>query len=114
MKIKLRNEYSKQKIKKSPEKIESIDKNFKSNQIIFSRKFQEWGKYEDNDRRYYLHMIFRFYLNEYHKILVRNNLVIEYPSYQSKWKRCGNFECCFTLRILQRNINLIFNKQFYT
>ena len=83
VKIKLRNEYSKQKITNSPEKIESIDENFKSNQIIFSRKFQEWGKYDDNDRRYYLHMIFRFYLNEYHKILVRNNLVIEYPSYQA-------------------------------
>lgn len=48
----------------------------------FIRKMQQWGEFPQNDRRYYLHMVFRFYLQEYHKHSVRNGLVIENPSYQ--------------------------------
>ena len=46
-------------------------------------QIQEWGKYPENDARYYLHMVFRYYLYQYHKEAVNRNLIIEYPSYQN-------------------------------
>lgn len=55
---------------------------FKKKQMEFISKMHMWGNYEENDRRYYLHMIFRFYLNEYHKRMVERDIVVEFPSYQ--------------------------------
>ena len=48
----------------------------------YIQRLQKWGKYPDSDMRYYLHMVFRYYLHEYHKEAVVSGIVIEYPSYQ--------------------------------
>lgn len=48
----------------------------------FVRKMQEWGSYPVDDRRYYLHMVFRYYFKQYHDYAVSALLVIPQPSYQ--------------------------------
>ena len=48
----------------------------------FFRKMQDWGNNDVSDCRYYLHMVFRFYLSEYHSLAVSNGLVISSPSMQ--------------------------------
>lgn len=50
--------------------------------LRFMKKMQIWGEYDVDDRRYYLHMVFRFYLKEYHDEIAREELVIPHPSYQ--------------------------------
>lgn len=47
----------------------------------FIMKMQKWGTYPDTDRRYYLHMVFRFYVQEYHRYMVEKNLVLFSPSF---------------------------------
>ncbi|CAM9319604.1 unnamed protein product, partial [Sphacelaria rigidula] len=48
----------------------------------FVRKMQEWGSYPVDDRRYYLHIVFRYYFKQYHDYAVSALLVIPQPSYQ--------------------------------
>jgi len=48
----------------------------------FIESMHEWGEKDSNDRRYYLHMIFRYYLHDYHTSAVNHGLVKEFPSYQ--------------------------------
>lgn len=55
---------------------------FRSTQEEYIMKMHHWGKYDESDRRFYLHMVFRYYLNEYHKEAKQSKKVIEFPSYQ--------------------------------
>lgn len=48
----------------------------------FIRKMHDWGKFPVDDRRYYLHMVFRFYFKQYHDHAVAAGVVIPHPSYQ--------------------------------
>lgn len=48
----------------------------------FIRKMQQWGEYPVDDRRYYLHMVFRYYFKQYHDHAVSSGVVIPHPSYQ--------------------------------
>lgn len=48
----------------------------------FIQKMQQWGSYPVDDRRYYLHMVFRYYFKQYHDHAVSKGLVIPHPSYQ--------------------------------
>lgn len=48
----------------------------------FIRKMHKWGEFPQEDRRYYLHMVFRYYFKEYHDYAAKAKLVIQYPSYQ--------------------------------
>ena len=52
------------------------------NPSAFFQKMQEWGNMDVDDCKYYLHMVFRFYLSEYHALAVENKLVIANPSLQ--------------------------------
>ena len=49
----------------------------------FIIKIHSWGESPENDRKYYLHMVFRYYLNRYHSKAYRMGIVLEYPSYQT-------------------------------
>ena len=55
---------------------------FKDKQILFLEKMQKWGEFGMDDRRYYLHMIFRYYLNRYHEFLLEKGIIRPFPSYQ--------------------------------
>lgn len=48
----------------------------------FIRKMHAWGTYGEDDCRYYLHMVFRFYFKDYHDSVRARGLVVDYPSYQ--------------------------------
>ena len=48
----------------------------------FIKKMQQWGNFPQDDRRYYLHMVFRYYLKQYHDSASKEGLVIQHPSYQ--------------------------------
>ena len=48
----------------------------------FIRKMHEWGNFPVDDRRYYLHMVFRYYFKQYHNHAVAAGVVIPHPSYQ--------------------------------
>lgn len=48
----------------------------------FIHKMHGWGCYEVSDRRYYLHMVFRYYFKQYHDHAVAAGIVIPTPSYQ--------------------------------
>ena len=48
----------------------------------FIRKMHEWGNFPVHDRRYYLHMVFRYYFKRYHDQAVAAGAVIPHPSYQ--------------------------------
>lgn len=48
----------------------------------FIHKMHEWGNFPVDDRRYYLHMVFRYYFKEYHDHAVNARAVIPHPSYQ--------------------------------
>ena len=48
----------------------------------FIRKLHDWGKFPIDDRRYYLHMVFRYYFKQYHDHAVSAGTVIPHPSYQ--------------------------------
>lgn len=48
----------------------------------FIVKIQKWGSYPDTDKRYYLHMVFRYYLSKYHEWAIINMNIIPTPSYQ--------------------------------
>ena len=48
----------------------------------FIQKMHNWGNCSQEDCRYYLHMVFRYYFKEYHDFAVMSNVVIEHPSYQ--------------------------------
>lgn len=48
----------------------------------FIVKIQKWGAYPDTDKRYYLHMVFRYYLSKYHEWAIINMNIIPTPSYQ--------------------------------
>ena len=43
---------------------------------------QKWGALPIDDSKYYLHIVFRYYMKNYHDFLVQANQVINYPSYQ--------------------------------
>ena len=58
-------------------------KEFRSKQIQFINNIQDWGKFDISDHRYYLHMVFRYYLNEYQKLMIKRGSVIAFPSYQN-------------------------------
>ena len=58
-------------------------KEFRSKQIQFINNIQDWGKFDISDHRYYLHMVFRYYLNEYQKLMIKRGSVIKFPSYQN-------------------------------
>lgn len=49
---------------------------------VFIRKMHEWGNFPIDDRRYYLHMVFRYYFKRYHDQAVAAGTVIPHPSYQ--------------------------------
>lgn len=61
---------------------EESDLRLDESPLLFMKKMQIWGEYDVDDRRYYLHMVFRFYLKEYHDEIARKELVIPHPSYQ--------------------------------
>ena len=48
----------------------------------FIHKMQKWGEFPVGDRRYYLHMVFRYYFKQYHDYAVSKGAVIPHPSYQ--------------------------------
>ncbi|ACH46794.1 unknown [Feldmannia species virus] len=48
----------------------------------FIKVLHSWGNCVIHDSRYYLHMVFRFYLKEYHDTARKLGLVLEHPSYQ--------------------------------
>lgn len=48
----------------------------------FIKTMQSWGKYPQNDRKYYLHMVSRYYLRKYHTSMSDAGIVLESPSYQ--------------------------------
>lgn len=48
----------------------------------FIRTMHGWGNYPMDHRKYYLHMVFRYYLKEYHDHAVAAGAVIPHPSYQ--------------------------------
>lgn len=48
----------------------------------FIHKMHGWGKFPIDDRRYYLHMVFRYYFKRYHDRAVAAGTVIPHPSYQ--------------------------------
>lgn len=48
----------------------------------FISRMHSWGNHPEDDRRYYLHMVFRYYFKEYHDHAVLSDMVIEYPTYQ--------------------------------
>lgn len=48
----------------------------------FIHKMHEWGNFPVDDRRYYLHMVFRYYFKAYHDHAVAARVVIPHPSYQ--------------------------------
>lgn len=48
----------------------------------FIVKIHKWGSFPDTDRRYYLHMVFRYYLSKYHEWAIINMNIIPTPSYQ--------------------------------
>ena len=48
----------------------------------FIHKMQKWGEFPVEDRRYYLHMVFRYYFKQYHDHAVSKGTVIPHPSYQ--------------------------------
>ena len=48
----------------------------------FIKKMHQWGNFPQDDRRYYLHMVFRYYLKQYHDFATKEGLVIQHPSYQ--------------------------------
>lgn len=50
--------------------------------LLFMNTMQEWGEYPSSDQRYYLHMVFRFYLKDYHDHAVRAYNILPHPSYQ--------------------------------
>jgi hypothetical protein len=56
--------------------------NFDKCPLAFMQQMQLWGQYPTDDRRYYLHMVFRFYLKDYHDHVARLGSVIQNPSYQ--------------------------------
>lgn len=58
------------------------DYGFDDGPEIFIRKMQEWGEFPVDDRRYYLHMVFRYYFKQYHDHAVSAGVVIPHPSYQ--------------------------------
>ncbi|CAM9103095.1 unnamed protein product [Ectocarpus sp. 12 AP-2014] len=40
------------------------------------------GKYPEEDPRFYIHMVYRYYMNEFHKELAAADKVLRFPSYQ--------------------------------
>lgn len=40
------------------------------------------GKYPEKDPRFYIHMVYRYYMNEFHKQLADDDKVLRYPSIQ--------------------------------
>jgi len=50
---------------------------------LFISTIHSWGESPENDRKYYLHMVFRYYLNRYHSKASSMGVVLEYPSYQN-------------------------------
>ena len=58
------------------------DYGFDDGPDIFIRKMQQWGEFPVEDRRYYLHMVFRYYFKAYHDHAVSAGVVIPHPSYQ--------------------------------
>lgn len=48
----------------------------------FIRTIQEWGKCPQDDRKYYLHMVSRYYLQKYHECMSEAGIVMGSPSYQ--------------------------------
>lgn len=48
----------------------------------FIYKMHEWGNFPQDDRRYYLHMVFRYCLKDYHDHSVKKGIVVQNPSYQ--------------------------------
>lgn len=48
----------------------------------FIKTMQSWGKSPQNDRKYYLHMVSRFYLQKYHTCMSDAGIVLGFPSYQ--------------------------------
>ncbi|AAR26909.1 FirrV-1-B34 [Feldmannia irregularis virus a] len=49
----------------------------------FTTVLQKWATMPEDDPKYYLHMVFRFYMKDYHDFLVNKGQVIFYPSYQT-------------------------------
>ena len=49
----------------------------------FVSKIHSWGECMENDRKYYLHMVFRYYMNRYHSKASKMGVVLACPSYQS-------------------------------
>jgi len=54
---------------------------FEIQQRKFISEMYEWGKYNETDERYFFHMVFRWNLRKYHKLMVKRNVVMENPSY---------------------------------
>lgn len=48
----------------------------------FVTLLQTWGQDDQDSPKYYLHMVFRFYMVDYHKYLVQKDRVVDTPSYQ--------------------------------
>jgi len=54
------------------------DNNFES--IIY--KLHQLGEYPEKDPRFYIHMIYRYYVGEFHKELADDDKVLRFPSFQ--------------------------------
>lgn len=45
-------------------------------------KLHRLGKYPEEDPRFYIHMVYRYYMNEFHKTLAADGKVLRFPSMQ--------------------------------
>ncbi len=48
----------------------------------FIKVMQSWGKYDEKSPKYYLHMVFRYYMNLLHSEYREKGIVLQYPSLQ--------------------------------
>lgn len=71
-----------QRAEKLPPVQRDDDYGFDDGPDVFIRKMQRWGEFPVEDRRYYLHVVFRYYFKEYHDHAVSAGVVVPHPSYQ--------------------------------